>query len=80
MQQLKLFKGVENDLAGLESEVNAWIRQTGAKIVAMTGNIAPQSEQADAGGTSLSKTYPPSDVIIIVLYVPGKKAESEAQA
>ncbi len=77
MQQIKLFKGVENDLVWLENEVNTWIRQTGAKIVAMTGNIAPQGEMADASNAGLSKTFPPSDVIIIILYVPKKKTESK---
>ena len=69
MRQVKLFKGIESDVAALEGEVNAWIRQSGARVVNVTGNIAPQSEKAGAPGRGLGKsTFAPSDVILIVLY------------
>ncbi len=69
MQQVKLFKGLESDLSTLEGEVNAWIRQSGAKIVSITGNIAPQSEKSGAAPGGLGKgQFSPSDVILIVLY------------
>ena len=31
MQQIKLFKGIENDLAALEAEVNTWLVESGAR-------------------------------------------------
>ena len=69
MQQVKIFKGVEDQVTVLEDEVNAWIRQTGAKILNLTGNIAPQSEKpGDVSGGSARGRFPPSDVIIIVTY------------
>jgi len=68
MQQVKIFKGVENDLAGLEAEVNAWIRQSGARVVSLTGNIAPQSPSSRAGGGLTQGTFAPSDVVLVVLY------------
>ena len=69
MQQIKLFKGVEDQLTDLENEVNAWIRQSGARVLSITGNIAPQSEKpGDVAGGSARGRFPPSDVIIIVTY------------
>jgi hypothetical protein len=67
MQQVKIFKNLESNVAELESEVNAWIRQSGVRVVSITGNIAPQSEAPKSGG-SLGNSFAPSDVILIVLY------------
>ena len=70
MQQVKVFKSVESDVRGLEDEINRWIRQSGAHVVSITGNIAPQT--AGAGGPGLTQGgYPPSDVVVIVLYESG---------
>jgi hypothetical protein len=71
MQQVKMFKGVESDIASLEKEVNDWIRQSRAKIISVTGNIAPQS----ASGTSTSGAlggghFAASDVLLIVVHEP----------
>jgi hypothetical protein len=68
MQQVKLFKGLESDVAALEGEVNAWIRQSGARVISATGNIAPQSQKAAASGGLGKSPFSPSDVILIVLY------------
>lgn len=67
MQQVKLFKGVEAELSSLESEINNWIRESGARVVSVTGNIAPQSGNPTVGGRT---QYIPSDVVVIVLYEP----------
>ncbi len=69
MQQVKIFKGVESDLTTLEAEVNAWMRESGATVVSISGNIAPQTvtPESKGGGTGRSY-YPPSDVILVVLY------------
>ena len=69
MQQVKIFAGLEGNLKELEREVNAWIRQSGATILSITGNIAPQSSPAGAKSSGLGQgAYAPSDVVIIVLY------------
>jgi hypothetical protein len=69
MQQVKLLKSLESDLSGLESEVNAWIRQSRAKVLSITGNIAPQSEKSGPVSGGLGRSpFAPSDVILIVLY------------
>ena len=67
MQQVKIFKSVENELNTLEAEMNAWIASSGARIISISGNIAPQS-----AGALESKSFGASDVLIIVLYEEGK--------
>lgn len=69
MQQVKLFKGIEAEAHSLENEVNAWIRRSGAKVISITGNIAPQSGKADPQGGGIGGGgFIPSDVLLIVLY------------
>jgi len=64
---------VESEIAALEAEVNAWIRQSRARIVSISGNIAPQSNLPDGKGGVTGRTlYPPSDVVLIVLYEPAE--------
>jgi hypothetical protein len=71
MQQVKLFKGIENDLTTLEAEVNAWIRQNAAKVVSITGNLAPQTVTTETKATGAGRSYyPASDVLLIIVYEP----------
>lgn len=70
MQQIKIFKGIESELTELEGRVNAWIKQTNARIVSSYGNIAPQSGTY-TGGATLGKSYTPSDVLIVLVYEQG---------
>jgi hypothetical protein len=63
MQQVKIFECLETEVKSMEAEINSWLQETGARIISITGNIAPQSV------TSLPKAHPaPSDVLLIVLY------------
>ncbi len=69
MQQIKIFKGIENDLSSLEGEVNAWLAEAGVDVIHVFGNIAPQSGAAASKSGSLSHTeYPPSDILLVVHY------------
>lgn len=69
MQQIKIFKGIENDLSALEGSVNAWLAEADAEVINIFGNIAPQSGAAARKSDSLSHTeYPPSDVLLVVHY------------
>ncbi len=70
MQQIKLFVGGEDGAPDLESRVNAWIAESGARVISVTGNIAPQSPDADGEPSpTLSKgRYAPSDILLVVLY------------
>ena len=68
MQQVKIFKGVESDISGLEKEINAWLCESGVRVISITGNIAPQTEMENAGGGLGRSRFPPSDIVVIVLY------------
>ena len=69
MQQVKLFKGVETGVDTLEQELNAWLEESGAKVIQITGNIAPQSVAPDSRGGALgASAFAASDILIVVLY------------
>ncbi|MDA0832618.1 MAG: hypothetical protein O2955_18985 [Planctomycetota bacterium] len=65
MQQVKIFKSVESEVASLENEVNEWIRANGCRVINVVANIAPQSDALQAG---IQGRYAPSDVLLVVLY------------
>lgn len=75
MLQVKLFVGREDHTADLETEVNTWIAESGAKVVSIAGNIAPQSvlpsketsSNLAAGGTH-GRRFAPSDIMVLVQY------------
>ena len=75
MQQIKIFKGVEHELANLERDINAWLKSSKAKVLNMFGNIAPQTLQSIGTTPQLlgaergaAKSFGASDVMIVVLY------------
>ncbi|MFN0132198.1 MAG: hypothetical protein ACKVW3_06660 [Phycisphaerales bacterium] len=75
MQQIKIFSGEEDRLSTMEKDINDWLKQSGAKVVQIFGNIAPQAvlKGTDATRPSLSEAassrrFAPSDVLICVLY------------
>ncbi|MEQ1824852.1 MAG: hypothetical protein ABL921_02870 [Pirellula sp.] len=63
MQQVKIFKSVDNELGVMEQEINAWIAESGARVLSIHGNIAPQ-----AGKHSSLDSFSAADVLVIVLY------------
>ena len=78
MKQIKLFVGREDHTADLEGEVNAWIAESGAAVLSITGNISPQSvlpSKEAASNLSSSGThtrrFAPSDILLIVTYEKG---------
>ncbi|MFH5803295.1 hypothetical protein [Alienimonas sp. DA493] len=71
MQQIKFFKATEADLSALEAEMNDWLRDSGAKVVQVFGNIAPQTVVPEDGSHGLTKSaFAPSDVLMAVVYEP----------
>ncbi|MCO6455808.1 MAG: hypothetical protein J5I93_10975 [Pirellulaceae bacterium] len=64
MQQVKIFKSIESELWSMENEINTWIKESGAKVISVTGNIAPQS----GGASAMGGTFSASDVLVIVTY------------
>ena len=69
MQQIRIFKALEGETAQLEKQVNAWLVESGARVLQVTGNIAPQGWSMDPKSGSISASpYAASDVLLIVLY------------
>ena len=67
MQQVKIFKSIESEIPAMEEEINAWLSESGARVVQMSGNIAPQTQVENSlggGGSSFSS----SDVILMIVY------------
>ena len=67
MQQVKIFKSIESEIAAMEEEINGWLSESGARVVQMSGNIAPQTQVDNSlggGGSSFSS----SDVIVMIVY------------
>jgi len=67
MHQIKIFKGIENDLTTLEADVNRWLYNTKIRVVQVFGNIAPQTIAKESHGLD-NGGYIPSDVLLVVLY------------
>jgi hypothetical protein len=63
MQQVKIFKSVDNELGEMEQQINNWIAESKSKILSIHGNISPQ-----AGKHGLQDSFSAADVLIIVLY------------
>ena len=69
MQQVRIFKTVESEVTELAQQINAWIEESGARVLSITGNIAPQSAARTSQPASLGgSTHAVSDVLVIVLY------------
>jgi hypothetical protein len=68
MHQVKIFKGIESNLAGLEKEINTWLAETNARVVQVFGNLAPLSGGRNEGNSLSAYPYVASDVMIVVLY------------
>lgn len=68
MAKVKLFKGVEQELAALEADINHWAESTRAKILSICGNIAPQSGSGHQIG---STSFGGSDILVIITYEEG---------
>ncbi len=67
VQKVKLFKSIESELSNMEAEINEWVKTSGARLISVTGNIAPQS----GAGTSPLGSFSASDVLIVVMYEEG---------
>jgi hypothetical protein len=64
MRRVKIFKSIESELWTMEKEINAWAEESGATIISVTGNIAPQT------GSTASQGFSASDILVLVLYEP----------
>mgnify|MGYP001583089156 FL=1 len=64
MQQVKIFKSVDNELAEMENQINRWMRKSGARVLSINGNLTSQNGASD----SPLNSFAAGDVLIIVLY------------
>lgn len=67
IQQIKIFKSVDTELAELEREINRWMRKvsaSGGNIVSVTANLA---NQAASAGTAMN-SFAGGDVLVVVTY------------
>ena len=69
MNQIKIFKGLEDDTTTIEHDVNEWLRSNDVRVVQIFGNVAPQTTAPETVKNTLTRTsHPPSDVLLVVLY------------
>ena len=70
MPRVKLFKGLESNLEGLETQMNAWLAQPGVRVIQIFGNMAPQTLPSDTRITSTlgQPQHVSSDVFLAILY------------
>jgi hypothetical protein len=69
MQQVRIFKGLESDVAALEKQVNGWLAESAVRVLQISGNIAPQAGATDPkAGSIAASPYAASDILLIVLY------------
>jgi len=69
MRLVKIFMAKEDRSSDLESDINQWVEQSGAHLVSVTGNVAPQSQVSYP-----NKKPEPSDVLVVVVYEPATVA------
>jgi hypothetical protein len=70
MAQVKLFKGLESNLEGLEKQINAWLSDPGIRVLQAFGNMAPQTLPSDTRITSTlgQPQHVSSDVFLVFVY------------
>ena len=68
MQQVKFFKGIESDLAGLEKEMNTWLAGSHVKVIQVFGNLAATSPERNESNSLAAYPYVASDVLLVVVY------------
>lgn len=64
MRLIKLFRSIGSEVPALEEEINNWIRESGARVVSVMGNIAPQASTS----SSISGSFSGSDILVIIVY------------
>lgn len=68
MHQIRLFKGVETDIKDMEKEINAWLKESKARVVHMSSNIAPQTNEPQAFAGPKARQFAPSDLFVSIVY------------
>lgn len=58
MQQVKVF--VSHEYLGLENDVNAWIKSSGAKVITLQSSIAHPTQSEESGDLVMTVLYEPA--------------------
>jgi len=67
--RIRIFKNLETETSKLEAEVNQWLIETNTEVVAIQGNIAPQSPGGESSSGLGGRSTRPSDVLVVVHYL-----------
>ncbi len=71
MHQIKLFVDLESNAQAMEDRINDWLKESGAKVINIVGNVAPQTVTAESKGTALAeRKFSSSDLFGAVVYEP----------
>jgi len=71
MQQIRLFRCNDEILLDTQEEINRWLRESGVRVIQITGNVAPPAVVSGAATRGLGGTsgrFAHSDILIAVLY------------
>jgi hypothetical protein len=68
VHQIRLFKGVETDIKEMEKEINSWLKDSKARVVHMSSNIAPQSNEPQAFSGPKARQFAPSDLFVAIVF------------
>ena len=69
MHQIKLFVDIESNVDAMETRINTWLRESGAEVIKIFGNIAAQTVTPESKTTALAeRKFSSSDLFISVVY------------
>ena len=69
VHQIKLFVALESSVESMEREINDWLTQSGANVVKLIGNIAPQTVTPESKGSKLAeRKFTSSDLFVAIVY------------
>ena len=69
MHQIRLFLDIESNAESMERKVNDWLKESGAKVVNIFGNIAAQTVTPEAKSSTMNtRKFSSSDLFVVVVY------------
>ena len=69
MHQIRLFLDIESNAESMERKVNDWLKESGAKVVNIFGNIAAQTVTPEAKSSTMgTRKFSSSDLFVVVVY------------
>ncbi len=71
MQQIRIFRCNDETLLDVQEEINKWLRDSGVRVIQITGNLAAPavvSQAATRGLGGVAGRFAHSDILMAVLY------------